>query len=80
VAKTHVTLLCIARADYDDLVREGVVAAYKLAYNIIEVLAAKLRHMDERMAELAGQHDQNDGHKQPDWLQFRERLLGAWNL
>ena len=54
VAKTPVKLLSIARSDYDDLIRDGVSAAYKLAYNVVESVADRLRRMDEWIAELAG--------------------------
>ncbi len=79
VAKTAVKLLCIDRSDYDDLIRDNAPAAYKLAYNIIEGVAAKLRRMDDRVAELSAEHDGED-HSHLEWRQFRERLLKGWNL
>ncbi|MEX2112299.1 MAG: cyclic nucleotide-binding domain-containing protein [Pirellulales bacterium] len=79
VAKTALRLLCIDRSDYDDLIRDNVPAAYKLAYNIVEGVAAKLRRMDERMAELSAEQDgQDDRHL--EWRQFRERLFKGWSL
>jgi CRP-like cAMP-binding protein len=52
VAKTPVKLLSISRPDYDDLIHDGVMVAYKLAYNAVESVANRLRRMDERIAEL----------------------------
>ena len=83
VAKTPVKLLSISRSDYDDLIRDGVPAAYKLAYNIVEAWRAKLRTMDERVAELASdhaEHEQKQANGQPaEWNRFKEKLFGAWN-
>jgi CRP-like cAMP-binding protein len=79
VARTALRLLCIARADYDDLVRDNVPAAYKLAYNVVEGVAAKLRRMDEKFAELSAEHEGEDN-KHLEWRQFRERLFKGWSL
>lgn len=79
VAETAVKLLCIDRSDYDDLIRDNVPAAYKLAYNIVEGVAAKLRRMDERVAELSAEQDgRDDSHL--EWRQFRDRLFKGWSL
>lgn len=82
VAKTQVKLLSIARAEYDDLIREGVSAAYKLAYNIVESVAMRLRRMDERIAELSTNHDKSeaDQEKPAEWREFRDKLFNGWNL
>jgi CRP-like cAMP-binding protein len=83
VAKTPLVVLSIARVDFDDLVHDGVIAAYKLAYNIVEGVATKLRRMDERMAELAGHGGEpaaGSPSRHPDWRRFREKLLDDWNL
>ncbi len=79
VAKTAIRLLCIDRSDYDDLIRDNVPAAYKLAYNIVEGVAAKLRRMNDRLAELSAEQDgQDDRHL--EWRQFRDRLFKGWSL
>ena len=52
-AQTAVTVLAIDRRDYDDLIRQGIWAAYKLAYNTGRSLSDRLRRMDEWVAELA---------------------------
>jgi len=86
VAKTPVRLLSIARADYDDLIRDHCGAAYKLAYNIVESVAARLRRMDEWVTQLAadGQHPaEADGHGDPkatEWRRFRDTMFETWNL
>lgn len=79
VAKTPVRLLAISRSDYDDLIADGSDAAYKLAYNVVESLAHRLRRMDERIAELDG-HAPTSASPEPEWKRFREKLFGDWNL
>ncbi len=81
LAKTPVRLLCISRTDYDDLIREGIGAAYKLAYNVVENVANRLRRMDEWVAELtAGDERFNPAEKLPEWRRFRDKLFNGWNL
>ena len=85
IAKTPVKLMRIARVDYDDLIHDGVIAAYKLAYNVVESVAKRLRRMDEWIAEL-NTHEHLDGpaadgkEKLPEWRQFRNKMFKGWNL
>ena len=85
IAKTPVKLLSISRSDYDDMIRDGMTAAYKLAYNVVETLALKLRHMDEWITELSASHEapptvDSKPEKLPEWRQFRNKLFNGWNL
>ncbi|MBI3837194.1 MAG: cyclic nucleotide-binding domain-containing protein [Planctomycetia bacterium] len=81
LAKTPVKLLCISRTDYDDMIHEGVGAAYKLAYNVVENVANRLRRMDEWVAALtAGGEHFNPAEKLPEWRRFRDKLFDGWNL
>lgn len=83
VAKTAVRLLSIARADYDDLIRDHCWAAYKLAYNVIESVSARLRHMDDWVGQLVTQHDAPEQHTNghpTEWGQFRQKMFETWNL
>jgi CRP-like cAMP-binding protein len=84
VAKTPVKLLSISRPDFDDLIRDGVAAPYKLAYNVLESVASRLRRMDEWIAELsthpAVPHEIENDEKLPEWRQFRNKLFTGWNL
>ena len=81
LAKTPVKLLCISRTDYDDLIREGVGAAYKLAYNVVESVAKRLRRMDEWVAELTAQNEHPEVQARlPEWRQFRNKMFDGWNL
>lgn len=82
IARSPVQLLCMRRGDYDDLIQEGVTAAYKLAYNTLQGLAERLRKMDERFAELATHQECHGNHPPPahEWNVFRERLFENWSL
>jgi CRP-like cAMP-binding protein len=75
---TAVKLLRIERTDYDLLIKEGNLAAYKLAFNMVGKLAERLRRMDQWVTDLV--------EKQPEkahiseWSHFRDKLFSNWNL
>jgi CRP/FNR family transcriptional regulator, cyclic AMP receptor protein len=77
-AQSAVIALCIDRRDYDDLIRQGIWAAYKLAYNTVQSMADRLRRMDEWVAELARHNPPGD--RVPEWSSFRDKLFNGWNL
>ncbi len=86
-AKTDVKALRLERRDYDDLVRDGVWVAHKIAQHVLQGMADRLRHMDEWVAKLATHHEETDGQaqtteerKRPEWMVFREKLFNGWNL
>jgi CRP-like cAMP-binding protein len=76
-AKTNVKLLKISHVDYQDLIAEGVWAAYKLAYNVVQGLAERMRRMDQWVTDLMN-HSKEAG-AQPEWSEFREKLFNGWN-
>ncbi len=83
VAKTQVRLLSINRMAYDEMLASGNSAAYKLAYNVLQSLAKRLRRMDDWVSELANSGDKSNGHtaeKVPEWHEFRKKLFETWNL
>ena len=51
-AKGNVTLVRIERGDFDLLVARGDCVAYRLALNVVASLAERLRRMDEWVAQL----------------------------
>ena len=77
VAKTQVRLLSIARRDYDELLCAGNLAAYKLAYNVVQSLATRLRRMDDWVTDLM--LHQKETATQAEWSDFREKLFSGWN-
>jgi CRP-like cAMP-binding protein len=66
-------LLRIERGDYDRLIEQGEVAAYKLALNCVDELADRLRRMDEWVTDLVCQ--QRDERQVSEWTRFREKLF-----
>ena len=82
VAKTQVRLLSIGRMDYDELLASGNLAAYKLAYNVVQSMAHRLRRMDDWVAELSAGDKPNGttAEKVPEWHEFRKKLFETWNL
>jgi len=77
-ARTAVRLLRISYTDYQDLINEGVGAAYKLSHNAVDALAQRLRRMDDWISELLA-HRPADGNQSHEWSDFRERLFNRWN-
>ncbi len=79
-AQTAVQVIQIEHASYDDLIRDGVLAASKLAYNVTEALVRRLRRMDDWVTELAAtDHDPCDPPR-PEWQSFREKLFDRWTI
>jgi len=77
-ARTEVHLLRITYGDYEELINEGVWAAYKVAYNVIQGLADRMRRMDDWVTELLHQ-DHPEVAQVPEWKLFREQMLSRWN-
>jgi CRP-like cAMP-binding protein len=77
-AKTTGQAIRIERVDYDDLILDGVWGAYKLAYNVTQTLADRLRRMDEWIGELMTHRPPEEC--EGEWTKFREKLFTEWNL
>jgi CRP-like cAMP-binding protein len=77
-ARGPVELIQITHADYADMIQEGVWAAFKLAYNVVQQLAQRLRRMDEWVAELA--NNPQAAANVPEWSRFRNKLFDGWTV
>ena len=77
-ALTALKLLRIERKDYDVLLADESLAAYKLAFNILDELADRLRRMDGWVTELM--NDDAQAARVSEWSSFREKLFKGWNL
>jgi CRP-like cAMP-binding protein len=77
-ARGPVELIQITHADYADMIHEGVWAAFKLAYNVVQQLAERLRRMDEWVAELA--NNPQAAANVPEWSRFRNKLFDGWTV
>lgn len=71
-------LLRIDREDFDALVEEGSLAAYRLLLNSVEELADRLRRMDDWVTELLC-GTRADRKTRREWTQFRETLFTRWS-
>jgi CRP-like cAMP-binding protein len=87
VARSEVKLLRIQRVDFDELIDDGAIAAYKLAFNALAGLAERLRRMDDWVAELSRRNGarEEDSNSAPlprttEWTEFREKMFQGWNL
>lgn len=77
-ARSQVRLLQITHTDYADMIREGMWAAYKLAYNVVQQMAERLRRMDEWVDELA--NNSTAAANLAEWSHFRTRVFDGWSL
>ena len=77
-ATTAVKLLRIERTDYDLLIKDGNLAAYKFAFNMLAKLAERLRRMDQWVTDLM--EKQPEQTKTSEWNHFRDKLFSNWNL
>jgi CRP/FNR family transcriptional regulator, cyclic AMP receptor protein len=77
-ALTAVETACLSRARYDMLLRVGSFAAYKLAFNTMNVLIERLRKMD---SWVAGLMERNDASKhREEWTDFQSKLYTGWQF
>lgn len=77
-ALTPVETASLSRARYDMLLRVGSFAAYKLAFNTMNVLIERLRKMD---GWVAGLMERNDASKhREEWNDFQSKLYTGWQF
>ncbi|HTQ39074.1 MAG TPA: cyclic nucleotide-binding domain-containing protein [Pirellulales bacterium] len=77
-ARGPLELIQITHADYADMIQEGIWAAFKLAYNVVQQLAERLRRMDEWVAELA--NNPQAAANVPEFSRFRNKLFDGWTV
>ena len=77
-ARSPLKLIQLTHSDYADMIQEGIWAAFKLAYNVVQQLAERLRRMDEWVAELA--NNPQAAANVPEWSRFRNKLFDGWTL
>lgn len=71
-------VLRIRREAYDRLAARNGGAALKIVFNLAHVLSDRLRRMDNWVARLVHEHE-DDG-KRNEWRDFRSKLYGDWNI
>ncbi|MCA9246471.1 MAG: cyclic nucleotide-binding domain-containing protein [Planctomycetales bacterium] len=78
-ALTPLRVLKIERRDYDLLIQENNLAAYKMAYNMIDNVAGRVRRMDEWVSRLMADGTQED-RRVSEWSNFRDKLFVDWKI
>ena len=77
-ALTEVEVGRLPRERYDMLLRIGSIAAYKLAFNMVGVLADRLRTMDDWACTRADLPNGAD-HRE-EWREFQSKLYSGWQF
>jgi CRP-like cAMP-binding protein len=77
-AQTRVKLLHLTRTQYNDLVNSQSSLACKLTVNVVQILAERLRRMDQWVVELKSKAAQPQN--AADLSKLREQLFDAWQL
>lgn len=71
-ATSELEVLKLSRANFDKLVRDHPTAAFKITSNIAQILAQRLREMDDWMCELIERPGAAE-HRE-EWREFRSKL------
>lgn len=77
-ALTEVEVASLDRDKFDMLLRVGSIAAYKLAYNTVAVLADRLRKMDEWTCHVI--ENSNGTSQRQEWHDFQAKLYSGWKF
>ena len=77
-ALSEVEVMRLSREDYDGLQQSDSLAAYKIAANIVKVLAERLRRMDDWTYDLIENTDVAK-HRE-EWHEFRAKLYADWDF
>jgi CRP-like cAMP-binding protein len=79
MAKSKCELALLTKAQFERLVREESVAAFKLLHTLAEVLAHRLNKMDDKFIELKRRG--NGAQKQVEELSaFKQKLFTEWKF
>lgn len=84
VAVTDVAIYRIRREDFVGLLDRGSLAAYKVIYNLAQVMSGRLRAVDETLVNLLNQKEEVEEQvatQSPineDFSEFRKKLFTEW--
>jgi CRP/FNR family transcriptional regulator len=78
VAETDVKLFRIRREDFVSLLDRGSLGAYKVIYNLAQVMSGRLRSVDEKLVELLNQQDDAEQTQAEEFSDFRKKLFTEW--
>lgn len=82
VAVTDVKIFRIRREDFVQLLDRGSLAAYKVIYNLAQVMSGRLRAVDEKLVDLLNQREELAQTEQQteEFAQFRQKLFTEWTF
>lgn len=78
IAETAVKLYRIRREDFVELLDSGNLAAYKVIYNLAQVMSGRLRSVDEKLVNLLNQQDESAPQGEDEFASFRKKLFTEW--
>jgi CRP-like cAMP-binding protein len=70
----------IRREDFMALLDRGSIAAYKVTYNLAQVMSGRLRSVDAQLVELLHEQAEHaaENDKTPEFADFRRKLFSEW--
>ena len=68
----------IRREDFMGLLDRGSLAAYKVTYNLAQVMSARLRSVDTQLVELLHQRQEQESGQHEELSDFRKTLFNEW--
>lgn len=70
----------IRREDFVNLLERGSLAAYKVTYNLAQVMSGRLRTVDAQLVELMHQQQEHaaEQDKHGEFSDFRKKLFNEW--
>ena len=77
-ALSEVEVVRLPRDKYDQLLRTGSLAAYKLAFNTLGVLIERIRLMDSCFADRLQRN--NASEHRDEWKEFHSKLYTGWTF
>ena len=81
VSTPTATALRVAWKDFEDLLGQNPAVAYKLMYALARVLAARIRIINVRLAEMAERNRNHAPHEQIEEFQtFKNKLFSDWSF
>lgn len=81
VTSDEATALRVAWKDFEDLLTQNPAVAYKLMYALARVLAARLRGINSRLAEMTERNLNHAPHEQIEEFQsFKKKLFNDWSF
>ena len=81
-ATTDVEVMRLSRENYETMLEKCPSAAYKIAAAMVQVLADRLRRLDEHVQEVFAQEksEKKQEKQREEWSEFRAKLLSEWKF